>query len=778
MSRLGFPLLLLVLWIAQTTVVLAADPQDWPNWLGPNQDRTSTETGLPEKWNPAGGPKSNVLWKNEELATRSTPVVMKGRLYTLARAEPGTPREGERVVCADAATGEILWENRFNVYLSDVPDTRVAWSSVVGDPETGNVYALGVCGFFQCIDGQTGKTLWSHSLHEEYGLLSTYGGRTNFPVIYNDLVIVSAVVIGWGDTPATGLMAKPAHRFMAFDKKTGQMVWLNGTRLIPYDTTYSTPTFTKLGVQWALVFGSGDGQVWAMQPATGEHIWNYPLSRRGLNISPLVVDQTVYMGHDQENLTGARMGAIVALDATGRGDLGGENREKHEIWRHDEVTIGKSSPVLVHPDDKTQHIYALDNGGVLFIFDAQTGKRVLRKSLGGSTFSTPLVADGKVYVATTRYWLTLKPLADGVKILARVRWPRGEEMLGSPIVSNRRIYIPTTGAMYCVGMDDVPKKESGTTQSAQRATDSASAETVSKRPTSTGSAKPAHVQVVPCEVLLKPGEKQAFKVRLFDDKGRFIKKASAMFTVAGAGKVDDSGVYTAPNGDEHTTAVVTAKIGNLEGKARVRVVPPLPWKWDFNHDEDVPLTWVGGRVRYILREVDGERVAVKRDLIPTRPGQAPTKLGTRSQLWMGPIDLSNYTVQADVLGTIKDNKMPDIGLINQRYVLELQGASQKLRIQTWATQYRLRMWNHPDQHAVVDFPWKPNTWYTMKVTTHAEGDRMIVRGKVWPRGDAEPEEWTLEAVDTAPNTHGSPGLYGNTKDTEFYIDNILVTPNE
>ena len=63
-----------------------------------------------------------------------------------------------------------------------MPAERVGWSCCVGDPDTGHVYAMGVCGYFQCLDGETGKTLWSHSLNEEFGLLSTYGGRTNVPV--------------------------------------------------------------------------------------------------------------------------------------------------------------------------------------------------------------------------------------------------------------------------------------------------------------------------------------------------------------------------------------------------------------------------------------------------------------------------------------------------------------------------------------------------------------------------------------------------------------------
>jgi outer membrane protein assembly factor BamB len=208
--------------------LFAADPLDWPNWRGPASNGISHETGLPDTWDHEG---TNVLWKRDDCGSRSTPIVMNGKIYFLARAEPGTPREGERVVCLNADTGKTIWENRFNVWLSDVPDTRVGWSSVVGDPETGNVYALGVGGFFQCLDGATGKPLWDKVLHEEFGLLSTYGGRTNFPVICDDLVIVSAVTINWGEN------AKPAHRFMAFDKKTGVCRWMNGTRLLPDDTT-------------------------------------------------------------------------------------------------------------------------------------------------------------------------------------------------------------------------------------------------------------------------------------------------------------------------------------------------------------------------------------------------------------------------------------------------------------------------------------------------------------------------------------------------------------
>ena len=281
-----------------------ADPLDWPYWRGPEMNGISREKGLPDTWTPDG---ENQLWKSAELGTRSTPIVMNGKLFTLVRHNPGTKEEAEKVVCVDAATGEKKWENVFNVFLSDVPDTRVGWSSVVGDPETGHVFALGVCGYFQCLDGETGKTIWSHSMSEEYGLLSTYGGRTNYPIVHENLIIISGVVIGWGE------MARPTYRVIAFDKRNGQSVWFQGTRPFPEDTTYSGPAIAVINGQSQLVVGSGDGSVYSFQPRTGKLIWNYDVSLRGVNTAPTIIGTQVISGHSDENLDDTTMGALFLL---------------------------------------------------------------------------------------------------------------------------------------------------------------------------------------------------------------------------------------------------------------------------------------------------------------------------------------------------------------------------------------------------------------------------------------------------------------------------------
>jgi outer membrane protein assembly factor BamB len=736
--------------VLRSPAIAEVDPLDWPNWRGPQQNRVSMEKGLIESWDPAGGEGSNLVWKSEAMAGRSSPIVLRGKVYTIVRDKPETENEGEKVVCADAATGDILWEYRFNVYLSDVPDTRIGWSCCAGDPATGRIYVQGVCGYFCCLEGDTGKLVWDRSLHEELGLISTYGGRTNVPLVFEDTVLISAVVVGWGDEPKWGGLARPAHRFMCFDKSTGELRWLNGTGISPYDTTYSTPTIMPIAGQQALVFASGDGEVWAMQPRTGKHIWHFPLSRAGINVSPMVApDGKVFMSHSEENMFGNTQGAVVALDGTKSGDLTGT-----ELWMHLQVMAGKASPVLYDG-----RLYVVDDRAKLFIYDAQTGKLITRKALGNVMRSTPLVADGKIYLCTNNgVWWILRPTERGVEEVHRLRLS-GDESDGSPIVSHGRIYLPTSKALYCLGLPN----------------QSPSADPVPPQPQEDPVTDKTSVvaQMIPYDVLLKPGGEQAYRVRLFNARGQHVRDVPAsevQFAVDGPGSITSEGKYTAPADAGHECALVTCKVGNLTTSSRARITPALPWTFDFNEADKPPLTWIGGRVRWEVRNGEnGNRYLAKKTVLPT-PANPNNKLGTRSFVWMGPIDFHDYTIQGDVLLHEEGGRISDVGLINSRYQLTIRSLSEKLRLDSWPpSDYRTK--------AEAEFQPEPDIWYTLKLTVSAEADHATVRGKIWKRDEQEPAEWTVQMVDRSPNLQGTPGIYGNTPDAEVYLDNVRVTPN-
>lgn len=867
--------ILLVLGLLPFSLPATARAEDWTYWRGPRFDGRSYDKNIPDSWKPEGGEGSNVLWK-VPIGSRSTPIVMKGKLYVITRDREEKPtEEGERVLCIDAKTGETIWEQRFNVYLSDAPAERVGWSSVCGDPETGNVYALGVCGLFQCFDGNTGEVKWSHSMHEEFGFLSTYGGRTNFPLIHEDRVIISAVVIGWGE------MARPTHRFMALDKRNGQPVWFSGTRVAPEDTTYSAPVLGVVNKKLQMVFGSGDGAIWSFEPRTGKPLWNYYTSVHGLNHSPTIIGDRVYCGVgeelvDEKGGADPRIGALICLDASKAkpGDLD-LRKAGGQVWTQYEWGVSRSAPVFL---DK--RMYVATDSGKLYVVDIDTGKLIGQAPIGRMSRSSLLLVDNKIFAheLNGNAWI-FKPSEKGVEVVQRLRMPRGEEFHGSPICVDGRVYIPTTTTMYCVGKADWKPEDRDVPPAPLK-----------EEPRDTDK-EIATVQVVPCELLLKPGfvetaegprrQGQEFKVRLYNGRGEFLRVAKSgevEFSIKGPGEIDaKSGLFVSP-GDlkEPQPVIVTAKVGEKAGTARIRLVPDLDWSFTFD-DGAVPPTWIGCAYRHVVidwdlyqkltkanplagqmyiyirsqlvntnapaltyddttvrqtwtellrflkllnadnkpktkeagaalfdsalkllqdekvigsfewsswdrptgngdekvaeprlkvtkgeRKVDGNGVLCKITTIPK---------GMRSQGWFGPIDFHDYTVQADVIGAIKDGKQPDIGLIAQRYTLDMMGASQQLQIRTWTPQLSRVGSNLP-------FKWEPNVWYTMKFEASAKDGKATLHGKVWKKGEAEPAEWMVTAVDTIPNFQGSPGLFGNAKDAELFYDNLTVTRNK
>ncbi|MFM8282163.1 MAG: PQQ-binding-like beta-propeller repeat protein [Planctomycetaceae bacterium] len=777
----------------------ALGAEQWPDWRGPAHDRHASGAGYVTSFDPEAG--TNVLWSNDEAGGISTPVILDGRLYTLVRHRPGTAEEAEKVLCLDAMTGEKLWENVFNVYLSDVPSERVGWSAVVADPATKTIFAHGVCGVFSAIDAATGRTKWQRSLHEEFGFLSTYGGRTNIPVVFEDMVIASAVVTGWGDT------ARPAHRFLGMDAATGVVRWMNGTKELPEDTTYSTPSVVDLGGRAALVFGSSDGSVWNFQPRTGKPVWNLRLSRRGLNVAPLVDGTTIYTAQAEENLDNTTMGSATAFDGTAvpppvtasAPPAAGAAPAPPPTditpvavrWQKKGVMDGRAMPVIVG-----ERIYFIDDGAKVFAFDKKTGAPVGKpvKLLGTIVRGSPLVAEGRLYVCSTGGWHVLEPTADGLQFVHRMRLPEADEVTASPIAWNGRIYLTTGERLLCLGSPSAPRQASlGAVETvAERASRSTRVE---------APGEPAWVQVVPAEAQIAAGGTVKLEARLFDAAGRFVRVAPAEFTTT-AGAVAADGTYSAPTG-KHTAAIVTAKVGSLTGKSRIRSMPALPWTFDFEEIAlaadpkggpargEPPLPWIGMRYRHVVREVDGSKCLVKITTIPK---------GTRSQGWIGPITLHDYRIRADLRAAesgverpgdpttpaasasdadafakafgnpaaLEKARMPDMGLIAQRYTLDLMGASQQLQIRTWPPQVATHF------AKTIPFPWEAGRWYSVVFEAGTRGSAAVLRGKVWPRGEPEPPAWTIEAVHEGGNVQGSPGFFGNSKDSEVFIDNVVV----
>ena len=260
--------------IAAAAIAVTA-ASDWPEWRGPSRDGHSAETNLPSKWSPKG---ENLAWRIP-IGSRSSPVVFGNRLY-LNSPVGDLANTQERLVAIDAETGKVVWEKRFSQYLSDVPQHRASWASPAVDPETGNIYVFTVAAQLICV-APDGKIVWDRSLPDEYGAVTTHGGRTTSPIVEGDKVILNALVLAWGDLNRTG------NRYFAFDKKTGQTVWIASPQARHYDTNYSTPIVANIDGTRALIVGGTDGVYHALKVNTGEKIWSIEVSKRAILNSAL-----------------------------------------------------------------------------------------------------------------------------------------------------------------------------------------------------------------------------------------------------------------------------------------------------------------------------------------------------------------------------------------------------------------------------------------------------------------------------------------------------------
>ena len=732
-----------------------ADVAGWLHWRGPFQNGFSPETGLPDSVEVGG---KNHLW-SYDIAGGGTPVIANGRVYAFGFRGEGADLQ-EILSCLDERDGKLLWEIGFNDYLSDTVYNRYAIGSPTVDAETGNIYLQGTCGLTLCVSPE-GKILWQISLMERFGRLTFPNGRTGAIAIEGDLAILHAITSYWGaDGPAR-------DRFYAFDKRTGELVWSSTPGVQPQDSSFSSPVFGWHDGRRVLYAGTGCGNIVAVDARTGDPLWRYRISLGGVNSSVLLKDDRVIAIQGKECVDSSEIGRMVAVkvgSVPAAGTAGPvELTRDSELWRNP-LAMFTSSPILVG-----DRVYQITHTGELACVDTANGAILWQHKLeNGQLHASPLYADGKLYVPMISgnfYILKLKD--NGVELLDVEQLQGG--CLGAPSVWNGRVYVHTKEQLYCFG-------------TGQPGRGMVSGPGITQEPAA-GSV--ATLQVRPGDVLLRPGEVVRFRARGIDAHGgtvngavaaRFAKFIPPTARVKSEvdGELATDGRLTAGTAVSAGAIRATAAEG-LAGTARARVLPDAAFAEDFEnyvleetHAADAsvkfaypPLPWIGARLKWEVREAHGSKVLTK---------TLDNVLFQRAMTFIGHPDMANYTVEADVLTDGNRRMRSNVGVVNQRYVIALIGNAQVLEVSS----------NHDRIKVSVPFRWNVGEWYHLKsrVDLAADGSG-VVRAKAWPRGEPEPEAWSLEVPHKNAHAVGAPGLFGFSPQSRYpvYVDNVRVTPN-
>lgn len=243
----------------------------WPQWQGPFRDARAPAGPLRTDWD-KNPPK--LVWQAPCGGGFSSLAVVGGKVYTLER-QGGN----ERVICLDAATGQLAWSNTYPAHPAGDDRTYDNGPRATPAIDGNRVYTLGGSGVLMCLQmpdapGQKAKVLWFHELYESsvprWGVASS-------PLIEGNLVIV----YGGG---GYGTVA-------AFDKITGELCWRAGSN----PPGYSSPVAATVHGVRTIFALTGDALL-CVRP-DGKLMTSYPWNTRfeGNIATPIVVDDYVFI---------------------------------------------------------------------------------------------------------------------------------------------------------------------------------------------------------------------------------------------------------------------------------------------------------------------------------------------------------------------------------------------------------------------------------------------------------------------------------------------------
>ena len=395
--------------------LLAAE--DWSEFRGPQGQGHSSAKRVPIQWSAA----KNVAWKTGIPGRGwSSPVVVAGKAY-LTTAVPG---EGKalslRVLCLDAGTGKILWDQEVFQAKNDRMHSKNSHASPTPLVADGRAYVhfghLGTA----CLD-TAGKILWRN---RDLAWAPVHGTGGS-PVLVDGLLVFSRDGASVRD-------------LVALDAKDGKLKWKTSrSGKAPFKSfSFCTPLVITVAGQKQIV-SPGSDMVGGYDARTGKEVWRCGYKGYSVIPRPVYAHGLVFLSTSYDKAS------VIAVDPSGKGDVTKTNLK----W-----TLAKNAPhtpsMLAIGDD----LYMVSDAGTASCVDARTGEPRWSKRLPGKGYSaSPLYADGKIYFLSEDGICTI--IKPGAKYEQVARNEMGQDTLASMAASDGALFIRTDKALYRIGKE-------------------------------------------------------------------------------------------------------------------------------------------------------------------------------------------------------------------------------------------------------------------------------------------------------------------------------------
>lgn len=438
---------------------------------------TLVAKGLPADWVAQEAGRKNILWV-AEIGTRgyTSPIVANGKVFI--GTNNGKPRDpavaGEKAVmmCFRQADGQFLWQITHDMPTREVA-REAAQDGLCSTPavEGNRLYYVTPAVEVICADTD-GKVRWRSDLMKDLKVFPCYLCNCS-PAVVGDLVYVTT---GNGRDMQNELPAPTAPSFVALDKRSGKVVWQDGSpgdRII--EGQWGNPAFARTG-SGQVIFPGGDGWLYALAPGSGKPLWKFDCNPKGpqpsggskgaknyLIATPTVLDGLVYVGVGQNPDNGPGAGDFWCLDTSKLGSMapGGpsdpkapSDRNSPVVWHYGgpapkgaprDYIFGRTlSSCAIH--DGLAYVAELD--GFIHCLDARTGRQYWEEDLKAAIWGSPYWADRKVYLGTDDGDVHVFAHGKEKQRLAKVEME--ESVKGTPVAVGGVLYVLTDKHLYAI----------------------------------------------------------------------------------------------------------------------------------------------------------------------------------------------------------------------------------------------------------------------------------------------------------------------------------------
>jgi outer membrane protein assembly factor BamB len=388
--------------------------ENWPQFRGPRGDGTSRAVGLPLTWSES----RHVRWKTAIHGRgHCSPVVWDDQVWLTTATE-----DGHRLfaVCVDRASGRIMHDVLvFAVEHPEPVHTLNSYASPTAVVEAGRVWVhFGTYGT-ACLDTSSGKILWARNdLHCDH-----FRGPGSSPILCGDRLILHFDGID-------------VQYLTALDKNTGKTLWKTdrSTDFAGAEgdlrKAYSTPLLAEVDGR-TLLLSVGAKAAMAYLAASGEQVWKIRYDGFSNTSRPLFGEGLAFIN------TGFGKPELWAVRPGGRGDV----TQSHVVWKLNKNVPAKPSALLVGPQ-----IYMIDDRGIASSVDARSGEVLWHERIGGQYSSSPVWADGRIYVFDENGKSVVLAGGRQFKLLATNHLDAG--CMASPAVAGKSLLVRTTTHLY------------------------------------------------------------------------------------------------------------------------------------------------------------------------------------------------------------------------------------------------------------------------------------------------------------------------------------------